>query len=152
MNDNYENETIDGLDETLDDLADLPANCLFPAGAYVAKVTVKRNMKKPGSYIVDIVHKETIELTNPEAAEPNPMDKTTIFVHTKKKDGTANVIGQGQLKTILKPFSVLAETNAIGEILEATKEGVDCAVVLGIRKSKDENYEDSQTLLKLEVV
>lgn len=148
-----QNDTLDSLDETLDDLADLPEVKPWAPGAHLAKVTVRRNPKKPGTYIVEMIHIETIELSNPNSAEhlPKQGDKSTIFISTKKKDGTVNEFGQGQLKMVLKPFAQLLETNSIGEILEETKAGVDCIVVVGIRKSKDEQYDDQQDIKKLEV-
>lgn len=139
------------LDETLDDLADLPATQPFPAGAHAVKLTVKRNTKKAGSYIVEMVHQETVELANPNDTEPKEGDKSTIFISTKKKDGTVNEFGQGQLKVVLKPLGELMQTNSISEILEGTKEGVDAVVVVGIRKSKDEQYDDQQNIKKVEL-
>lgn len=149
-----QNDTLDSLDETLDDLADLPEVKPWAAGAHLAKVSVRRNPKKPGAYVVEMIHAEVIELSNPNTDPehlPKAGDKSTIFISTKKKDGTVNEFGQGQLKLVLKPFAQMLETNSISEILEGTKAGVDCIVVVGIRKSKDEQYDDQQDIKKLEI-
>jgi hypothetical protein len=40
------------LDETLDDLADLPQVAPFPAGAHIAQMHVLPREKKPGAYLL----------------------------------------------------------------------------------------------------
>lgn len=145
----------DLLDETLDDLADLPETRTFPAGAHRALVTVRRNTKKKGGYIVEMKHQEVIELTNPNEPEdnlPKLGDKSTIFISTISKDGSKNEFGQGQLKIVLKPLAALSESNTIADILEVAKDGVECVVIVGIRKSKDPAYDDQQDIKKLEVL
>lgn len=153
---NANEETLDDLlDETLDDLADLPETKPFPGGAHRAKVTVRKNSKKVGSYVVEMVHEEILELANPNTPEedlPKQGDKSTVFISTVKKDGTKNEYGQGQLKLVLKPFAALANSNNIAEILETVKDGVDCAVIVSVRKSKDEQYDDQQDIKKIEVI
>ena len=62
-------DTLDSLDETLDDLADLPQNKPFPAGAHLVQLKIRRNEKKAGQYIVEMTHQEVVELTNPNIAE-----------------------------------------------------------------------------------
>lgn len=146
-----QNETLDMLDATLDDLADLPSNQPFPAGAHQVKLKVRRNPKKTGSYVVEMVHQATIELSSPDAVEPKEGDKSTVFISTKKKDGSVNEFGQGQLKIVLKPIGAALNTSSIGEILEATKDGVDAVVVVGIRKSKDEQYDDQQDIKSVQL-
>ena len=149
-----QNDTLDSLDETLDDLADMPSNAPWPAGAHQAKVVVKRNSKKPGQFIVEMSHQTVIELTNPNQdpeSLPKEGDKSTLFIATKTKDGKPNEFGQGQLKMVLAPIGAALGTNSISEILEATKNGVDAIVVVGIKPAKDE-YPEGQSLKKLELV
>lgn len=145
-NQTNQDETIDMLDETLDDLADLPSNQPFAPGAYQVKLKVRRNPKKAGSYVVEMIHAATVELASPDSVEPKEGDKSTVFISTKKKDGTVNEFGQGQLKIVLKPIGAMLGTSSINEILEATKDGVDAVVVVGVRKSKDEQYDDQQDI------
>lgn len=149
-------ETLDGLagDETLDDLADLPRTAPFPGGAYVVDLFVKRNAKKAGSYIVEMKHVETVELAatvENEEELPQAGDKSTVFIHTKSKDGNPNEIGQGQLKLVLNPLAAMLDTKVIAEILEGAKAGIRCAVVVKIRPGKD-GYDDSQDIVKVEVL
>lgn len=139
------------LDETLDDLADAPSTALWAAGAYAAKLTISRMEKKPHTFVFNMECQQPIELTNPSDTEPAPGDKTVVFIHTRKKDGSANEFGQGQLKAALKPIAYALNTFSVNEILEATKNGLDVIVVLKVRKSKDPAYDDSQDLVKLEL-
>lgn len=144
-------ETIDQLDETLDDLADAPSTQLWPNGAYNATVTISRLPKKPSAYAVNLTCIETIELSDPSATPPSEGDQTVMFIHTAKKDGSKNEIGQGQLKKLLMPLSAALNTVSISEILDATKSGLDAIVVVKVRKSKDAKYDDSQEIVSLEI-
>lgn len=150
-NDNSSDETIDMVDEILDDLADMPANQPFPPGAHLVSLKAKRNPKKAGSYVIEMTHKQTVELGNPGDNEPKEGDKSALFISTKKKDGTVNEFGQGQLKLILKPIGTMLGTSSVNECLEATKDGIDCIVVVGVRKSKEPQYDDQQSIIKLEL-
>ena len=150
-NENYnQDETIDGLDETLDDLADAPSTALWPNGAHQATLKINRG-KKAGSYMVNMTYIGAVELSNPSDQEPAEGDQSTVFIHTKKKDGTANDYGQGQLKKILQPIGAALQTNSISEILEATKSGLEVIVVTKVKASRDEKYDDSQEILSLEM-
>lgn len=151
QNESNQDETMDMLDETLDDLADMPETKPFTAGAHLASVKIKRNTKKAGAYVVEMTHKAVVELSNPNDAEPKEGDKSTIFIATKKKDGTTNEFGQGQLKLFLKPVGAMLGTNSINDCLAATKDGIDMIVVCGIRKSNNEQYDDQQSVNKVEL-
>ncbi len=144
-------EILDILDETLDDLADLPSQELWPAGAYAASMKVSRMKDKVGAYVVNLTMQQVVELSAPSDDEPAEGDQTAAFIYTRKKDGTANEIGQGQFKTILSPLAAALDTRNIGEILEATKDGVDVIAVVKVRKSRDPNYNDSQEIVKIEL-
>lgn len=140
------------LDETLDDLADLPSTKPFPAGAHAVDLTVKRNPnKKPGSYIVEMVYVEPIEV-GADVELPNAGDKSTVFISTMKKDGTKNEFGQGQLKLIMAPLADLYGTKSIGEIITQCASGVRCAVVTAIRKDKTGEYDDQQSIKAVQVM
>lgn len=150
---NSNDDTLDSLDDTLDDLADLPATKPFVPGAHLLTVFPKRNPKKAGAYVVELVYKELIELTavGDDDKIPKAGDKSTLFISTKKKDGTPNEFGQGQIKMILKPIGAMLGTASISEILEGSNGGVDCHVVTGIRKSKDPQYDDQQEIKAIQV-
>lgn len=149
-----QDQDLNLLDETLDDLADLPKQTPYPAGAYLVSLKITRSDKKPSTYIINMTHKDTIELANPNTPEdeiPAEGDQSAVFIHTRKKDGTANEIGQGQLKTVLRPIAEALETNNIGEVMEATKKGLDVIVVVKVRKDKTGQYDDSQDIVKVEL-
>lgn len=151
---NQADETLDLLDETLDDLADLPQNKPFPAGGHLVSLKIRRNEKKAGQYIVEMTHHEVMELANPNIAEedlPKPGDKSTVFISTKKKDGSKNEIGQGQLKIVMAPIGKMLETNIIGEIIEGSKDGVLAAVVVKIRADKTGDYDDQQQIVSVQL-
>lgn len=148
-----ENQT-ELLDETLDDLADAPRQAPYPAGAYLVSLRVNRNENKAGCYIINMTCKEVIELANPntdEADIPVQGDQSAVFIYTRKKDGTANEIGQGQLKLILQPIAAMLGTNSISEILKGTHNGVDCIVVVKVKEDKTGQYQDSQIISKLDL-
>ena len=145
-------QTVDSLlDETLDDLADLPSSAPFPAGAHQALMFItKPDPKKPGMYCVKFKHEAVLELTSPSAEPPKPGDEAVLFLHTKKKDGTPNEIGQGQLKMILMPLSERLGIKNIPELLEATKPGIQVGIVSSIKKQ--EGYNDQMMLQKIQLV
>ncbi len=142
------NDNMDSLlDETLDDLADLPQSKPFAPGVHIADMFIKRDEKKPSTYICKFVHKTTVELSNPTDEPQKPGDESVIWLHTKKKDGGVNEIGQGQLKMLLNPLSEKLGVKSITALLEATKPGIEVAIVTGIRKQ--EGYSDSMSVNKL---
>jgi hypothetical protein len=141
------------LDETLDDLADLPSSSPFVPGAHVCTMYItKPDAKKSGFYAVKFKHTGTAELTDPTANPPKADDEAVLFIHTKKKDGTANDFGQGQLKMILTPLAEKLQTKSISQLIEATKSGIEVAIVSGIREQKDTNYPPQMTLVKIQMV
>lgn len=155
-NNAHSDETLDdmGLDETLDDLADLPQTKPFPAGAHLVDITIRRNAKKPGQYIVEQKYRELVELTAEvdEDQLPKAGDKSTIFIATKKKDGSPNEIGQGQIKLIMKPIATMLGSNVIADVIAATANGLTAMVVVKVRKDTKGEYDDQQEIIKLDLV
>ena len=49
------------------------------------------------------------------------------------------------------PSKKLFNSTMIHEVLEATKDGINVIVVVKIRKSKDEAYDDAQEIVSLEL-
>jgi hypothetical protein len=138
--------------DLVDDLADLPETKPFPNGAHVAKMFISK-VVKPGkhpSYVAKFVYQSSLELSNPTDVPPNPGDEATVFLHTKKKDGTPNEIGQGQLKMLLNPIAEKLNTRSVNEIILATKDGIDVAIVTSVRKQ--EGYSDSMNVSQCTVV
>lgn len=148
MSDNMDNL----LDETLDDLADLPQVAPFPAGAHIAQMHILPREKKPGAYLVKFTLKNTLELSTPTDTPPKEGDQALMNVFTMKKEGGKNEFGQGQLKMLLTPIAQRMGLNRVGDILEAIKaDGVEVAVVTGVQKSKDPQYQDAMTIKKIEL-
>lgn len=142
--------TNDILDETLDDLADLPQSKPYVAGAHACKMFITRpDPKKQSSYLVKFKHVDTLELANPGDEAPKPGDEAVMFIHTVKKDGQKNEFGQGQLKMILGPLSDAIGSRSISDCLGATKNGIDVVIVSGVKTQKD--YPDQMTLAKIEM-
>lgn len=138
------------LDDTLDDLADLPQSKPFPAGAYLVDLIIRAMENKPGAYVVNMKHKETLELADATEEEPKQGDESPVFLYTRKKDGDPNPIGQGQFKAILLPLAERLGTRSVAEIVNATAKGVEVAVVVKVKKSR-EDYPDSQVIVSLEL-
>lgn len=140
------------LDETLDDLADLPSSTPFVAGAHVCDMFVSKPdaAKKPNNYMVKFKHKGVCDLSDPTALAPKIGDEAVMFIHTKKKDGTPNDFGQGQLKMILTPLAERLNTKSIGALMEATKAGIEVGIVSGIKK-QEAPYSDQMQLIKLQL-
>lgn len=145
-NDTTNDEVL--VDETLDDLADLPATNPFPIGAHKAAMFLSRQKDKPTTIVVKFKHKEVMELTNATDEPPKPGDEATIWIHTKKKDGTKNEYGQGQLKSLITPIAERTGEKSVNALIESTKDGVEVAIVTGIQKGKDGNP-DQMTIAKL---
>lgn len=148
------------LDETIDDLADLPETKPFPDGAHLVNLKIKRvqDEKKnpvPGKFIVEMKYIQEVELSDvdtPEDARSKEDDQFAAWIHTLKKDGTKNEFGQGQLKIIVKPLADALGLSKVGEVIAATEEGIQCIVVTKIRKAKkDSGYEDSMDIKQVQV-
>lgn len=120
------------LDGTLDDLADIPEFKPFPAGAHICTATFvdkatdpKNHVNKHPGYELNLVAKETAELSDPTNDQPLvPGAKTSILFLLD------NPIGQGNFKKVLKavaekfgaatPRELVAQVNNL-EILIVTK-------------------------------
>lgn len=139
------------LDETLDDLADMPSIALFPNGAHKVRIEFKVDDKK-SSVQLAMEYVEVLELADPTHTAPAPGDKSSVFYNLKKKDGTANEYSQGALKQILMSLKDHFQGSTSKEIMTAAK-GAEVAVVTKIRVGKGE-YEgrDSIDVVKMEVI
>lgn len=152
-------QTINDLDETLDDLADLPQNAPFPPGVHHANMYIFKSKTKVGAYSVKFKYVATLEFANPADAEaredgyvpPKEDDEAVIFINTRKKDGTKNEFGQGQLKQIAGPIGAILGSSSVNEIVEATKNGIGVAIVTGIKPAKD-GYDAAMTLSKISLM
>lgn len=138
------------LDMTLEDLADAPSMEIFPVGAHKCTLTNKIDEKKLQVQFT-LTYIEPLELTDPTAVPPAAGDKNFIFINLKKKDGSANEIGQGELKEIMKVLAGSFEGNSTKEILEASQ-GVEVGVVTKIKKGNEAYPDDKLKLVSMEVM
>lgn len=138
------------LDATLDDLADAPSMEIFPAGAHKVILTNKVDEKKLQVQFT-LTYVEPLEVSDPTAVPPAAGDKNFLFINLKKKDGTANEIGQGELKEIMKALAGSFEGNSTKEILEASQ-GVEVAVVTKIKPGNDAYPDPKLKLVSIQVL
>ena len=147
---NTTNSTL--LDQTLDSLADAPAINPWAPGAYLAKLTLEAkviNLKD--TVLVNLTHIDTAELAKPTDTPPKTGDKTNIMLMLVRNDGKPNEISQGQLKQILLKLRAQGLPGATTkEMIEATKDGITVACVLGQRENTT-NGTFNNTLVKFEV-
>lgn len=154
----------DGLDIVLDDLADLPQNAPFPAGAHHALMFLSKNAKKAGAYTAKFKYVGTLEFANPADAEARPTaeggdgyvppkenDEAVIFINTVKKDGTKNEFGQGQLKQLATPVAQMLGTSSVNEVIAATKNGIGVVIVTGVKPATAE-YSAAMTISKISLL
>lgn len=148
------------LDETIDDLADMPETKPFPDGAHLVNLKLKRltdDKKKvvPGKFMVELEYISEIELSDPdteESARSKEGDKNAVWIHTVKKDGTKNEFGQGQLKLIIKPIADHLGVTTVSEVIAATEEGLQVIAVTKIRKAKaGSGYDDAMDIKQVQV-
>lgn len=141
-------DTFDILDQTVEDLADLPEFKPWPAGTYLIELTTDieeveqtlENGNKVKREVPKLVFgfKEVVELDNPDEEAPGEKAKFFLSTYLVKKDGTRNEFGEGQLKMVLMALKDMypdATTNR--ELIKAAS-GTLLAVTTKIRKRKDQ--------------
>lgn len=127
------------LDETLDDLEDLPSFKPYSPGAHRVLATFDTK-EVNDSLCVDLSFKmlECLELSNPQDEAPKVGDvASTLFMLN-------NEFGRGKLKAIAKPFSEGLQLSTIRELTDEAKD-VECVILTGIRTDKkdpDRKYLD----------
>ena len=136
------------LDVTLDDIADLPEYKNFPAGAHVVKATLSLeeigDAKKPAIKLA-MVHVETLDI-DPQDTPPNPGDSCSILYFLD------NELGQGAFK---RAAAVFVEALDLGSSIRAIIEGVkdvECAVVTGLKKDKNDKDKIWLTVKEIKVI
>jgi hypothetical protein len=138
------------LDQTLDDLADMPAIQLWPNGAHKATVEFKVDKEKQSVQLA-MVYVECLELADPTQTPPAPGDKNSVFFYLKNKDGKANEYAQGALKNILSSIKAVGGSTS-SEVMENAK-GCEVAVVTKIRMGKGEYVgRDNLDVVKMELI
>lgn len=138
----------DLLDGTLDDLKDVPAFKVFPAGAYKCKIgwTIKdiSGQKAPE---VKLTYIETLELADPvNTASPEVGDECSMAFLFKNKDGTPNEFAQGNFKAILTGLKSLAPEGATPREIMAASEGAEVSVMTDVRLKDKKDPTSAQYL------
>lgn len=132
------------LNDSLDNIDDLPSTEAWPVGAHLAKVTLKVNNKnkdKP-SIIADLELISTEEKANEDDKDASPGDKYGLFYHLKKSDGTRNDFALQQLKaqfgTAMVNAGLITSAATTQELIDSMKDGVEMLLTTGRRKYNDE--------------
>lgn len=136
-------DIFDLLDESLDNLSDLEKFEPIPAGSHLTTLNFGREDSNGlPVVVVGLTLVETLELANSTDAMPEPGKKINLKYFLKYKDKNTqevvpNKVGQGQLKEILRVVQETAGGSSPAEIMAAA-EGIQVAVVLKVRSSKDD--------------
>lgn len=129
----------DILDATLDDLADLPAFEVPPAGAYHATILSMESKKINEHPSMEIKFRlnSTLELAN--SADTPVADGTETSIAYMLD----NEFGQGKFKEVVAPIAEHLGVKSIREVAENVK-GLEVMLVTSVRKSKtsDATYLD----------
>lgn len=137
----------DLLDETLDDLADLPSFKPYPAGAHRVKISWDlKTINDKSNFELKMVYVECMELANPtEDVAPNPGDECNAIFSRE------NEIGQGKFKKLILPIAEAMGVKSIKEVLKAT-EGTDALIVSKVRKDKNDPDKQYMDVVSLTIV
>jgi len=135
------------LDANLDDLNDLPEFRHYPAGSYVARLTVSHSTNEAKELIIEaeVTLLEVAELAVPTVeadgyeAPPELKDKST------KQFNLHNQFGEGNFKACFQAVKEHFGITSVRDIINACQ-GVDvlmvCGKPRGMKKSAD-NYDPS---------
>lgn len=132
------------LDQTLDQLADMPTFDPFPDGSHKARIKwEEKKINGIPSVELKMEHIEVVELTNPEEAHPKPGQVTNCLYMMKTKDGEPNEMGQGGFKKALQQLKASGvEGTTPREVMEASN-NMECLVVSKKRPRKDSNGKET---------
>jgi len=134
------------LDETLDDLEDLPEFKPYPAGAHqvLATFSTKEINKSPA---IELSFKliETLEMADSQEAVPEAgATASTMFL-------LDNEFGRGNLKKCAMPFGEALGLTTIREIVEEVKD-VECVILTSVRTDKNDKDKHYLNVKEIQVV
>ena len=145
----------DLLDGTLDDLKDMPAFKVFPAGAYKCKITWEMkeiaNQKAPE---IKLTHVETLEVNDPQSTPPEPGDECAMAFLFKMPDGKRNEFTEGAFKNIMQGLKSLVtgvDNPSPRQIMEASN-GAEVSVLTDVRLKDKKDKNSAQYLTIKEVM
>lgn len=136
-------DIFDLLDESLDNLSDLEKFEPLPAGSHLVTLNFGREDNNGLPVVVmGMTLVESLELANSTDVMPEPGKKINLKYFMRFKDKNTqeivpNKVGQGQLKEILRVVKETSGGTSPTEIMAAA-EGIQVAVVLKVRPSKDD--------------
>jgi len=136
----------DLLDETLDDLEDLPSFEPYPAGAHRVLATFE-SKEINDNPAIELAFKlmETMELSDPQDAAPKEgSTASTMFMLN-------NEFGRGNLKKCAMPFGQALNLGTLRQIVEEVTD-VECIILTGIRKDKNDPDKKYLQVKEIQVV
>lgn len=129
------------------DVPDAPVVRVFPAGVYEVDLKTSWNAKKedPEKHhvLIELHFVSAVEVSNPDP-DLKKGDKTFISYYVKHSK--AGEIARSQLKIVQAPIGQAIGSGSSSAFMEATKEGIRGKVTLGVQKSSDPKYSDSNTI------
>lgn len=128
------NASLDSLlDSSIDDLADMPAFAVLPAGVFrVALSFEQKEVNKHPSVEMKLVVREVVEMADTSEAPPAVGDESGMLFMLD------NEFGQGSLKEIVKPLAAATGGSSLREVLDGAK-GMEVQVVSKPRWNKDKS-------------
>lgn len=131
------------LNDSMDNIDELPSTAPWPNGAHLAKVSLKyvdKDPKKP-KVIAKLVLISTEEQADPNATPAKPGDEYAIFAHLMKKDGTRNDYAIKELRTRYGTPAIAAglvdQSAPLSALLDTFKDGVEMLVTTKARTDSD---------------
>ena len=119
------------LDQTLDDLADLPEFKLYPNGAHTVTIQFEeKTINNHPCVELSMIAVRTEELSNPSDTELTAGDTGSVLYMLD------NEFGQGALKNLLKPLGQHFGISNLREIMDASAM-LECLVVTKQRQNKE---------------
>lgn len=119
------------LDMNLDDLADLPAFEIYPAGAHKVRIGWEtKSINSHPSLELKMAYLECIELSSPGDKVPDIGTECSVLFMLD------NEFGQGKLKAAVSKLRDFFGTSNLFQIVEQSQ-GLEVTVVTKIRQNKD---------------
>jgi hypothetical protein len=139
-----QDDMADLLDDSIDDLADLPEFKPYPAGAHRATIYFSEKEVNGAAYrVIDMKAIETLELNDPVADQPLVAGAETSVMYQKD-----NVFAQGKFKPIIVAIANHFGTKSISDAMNQGN-GMEVTVITKIRENKDktQKYTDLHSII-----
>lgn len=147
MADNKTTALDDLLDETLDDLKDLPEFKPYPPGAHHVRINWEaKQLGDDNFFELKMKLIETKELADPAADVAPEAGSETSVLYSR-----TNEFGQGAFKKLMLPIGEKLGIKSIKELLKATN-GAEALIVSKLRKGKKKDGKDEDDTKYMQVV